>query len=427
MFGYFHHGNIDLITDFISFSFQAALWLIFLYHMVISMFGWFKRKEVPAESFSIKHKFAVLIAAHNEEQVIAGSVRSLKNLNYPKSMYDIFVIADNCDDSTAAVARANGATVCERFDSVKRGKGFSLEWMFKKLFEMEKKYDAICILDADNLVSPNFLMEMNKQLCLGHKVIQGYLDSKNPSDTWISGNYSISYWISNRLFQLPRHYLGLSCALGGTGFVMSTDVLKEIGWGATCLTEDLEFSLKLVMKGMKVSWAHEAVIYDEKPLKLSQSWLQRKRWMQGHCNCAGRFLRKLLARAFQKRDKVAFDAAMYLIQPFVIVANGIGFVAGFINVVFKMAVDFRDFMTVNTLLLGMFLVLFTYVNIIFVFAEGKFSKRILAYFLTIPVYSLTWVPIIIQGFIDRHKSEWVHTLHTRALDINDVERLGKAG
>ena len=185
-----------------------------------------------------------MVAAHNEEAVIANIVKNLKKINYPKHMYDIFVIADNCEDKTAEIARNLGVKVCERFDNDKKGKGYSLEWMFKRIFEMEVKYDAISVLDADNLVSSNYLMEMNKHLCLGHKVVQGYLDSKNPNDTWISGNNSIAFWVSNRLIQLPRYYLGLSCYLGGTGFIIATSVLKEIGWGANSLVEDLGIFFK---------------------------------------------------------------------------------------------------------------------------------------------------------------------------------------
>ena len=357
----------------ISIIFEVLLWLTFTYYLVISTFGWMRRKELLVELFPIKNKFAIIISAHNEELVIGGAIRSLKALKYPKEMYDIFVIADNCTDNTAKVAKETGAKVFERFDRIKRGKGHSLEWMFKKLFEFEKQYDAICILDADNLVSSNYLLEMNKQLCLGNKVIQGYLDSKNPKDSWISGNYSISYWMSNRLFQLPRHYLGLSCALGGTGFVMSHDVLKQIGWEATCLTEDLEFSIRLVLKNMRVSWAHDAIVYDEKPLKLAQSWRQRKRWMQGHCDCASRFFWQLLKKAIKDMDIVALDSAMYLLQPLIIVINGIGLLGGIFNLIF--ITRFNELITLNTVLLGLLLFVLTYINIVFVFIEGKFFKK----------------------------------------------------
>ncbi len=149
------------------------------------------------------------------------------------------------------------------------------------------------MFDADNLVHKNFLKEMNKKMCKGYKVVQGYLDSKNPEDTWITGSYSIAFWSCNRMFQLARYNLGLSSQLGGTGFCIDTDILKELGWGATCLTEDLEFSCKIILNGYKVGWAHDAIIYDEKPLTLGQSWRQRKRWMQGFADVSSRYFLSL--------------------------------------------------------------------------------------------------------------------------------------
>lgn len=421
-----HWGAIKYILNLVLFVIEIGLWSIFFYYLFISMFGWFKRKEPSASDFQLKTKFAVLIAAHNEETVIPGVIHSLERVNYPKSLYETFVIADNCTDNTAKVSRELGVKVYERFDQVKKGKGNSMEWMFQKLFKLEEKYDAICILDADNLVSANFFMEMNKQLSLGHQVIQGYLDSKNPHDTWISGNYAVAYWISNRLFQLPRHYLGFNCALGGTGFVMSTDILKEIGWGATCLTEDLEFSMKLVLKGLRVAWAHEAVVYDEKPLKMKQSWRQRTRWMQGHSDCARRFVKNLLVKAVKDRDLVSFDAALYLIQPFIIVINALGMLIGLIEFVYNIFYHTKIFASENTILYILLILVLTYVNIVFVALEGKFTKKIAGYFLLFPIYSLSWIPIIVQGFIHRNQRDWVHTVHTRAIDIKDIERLEKA-
>lgn len=394
---------------------QTILVSFFLYYIGISAFGWVKRRSVPAEKFPVINKFAILIAAHNEEAVIGNIVRNMKRLDYPKHLYDIFVIADNCNDNTAKIARDNGAIVHERFNTVKRGKGYSLEWMFEKLFKMDKKYDAVCIFDADNLVSPNFLLEMNKQLSMGHEVIQGYLDSKNPNDSWIASNNSIAFWIGNRMFQLPRYYLGLSCILGGTGFVVKTEVLKEIGWGATCLVEDLEFTLKLVLKGKKVYWAHDAVIYDEKPLALPQSWRQRKRWMQGHFDCMRRYLLDLFIKAVKEKDIVAFDAALYMFQPLIVVING--FVMGFYLPYMLLMGDNAFWRSFGLMYLG----------ILFLVLERKLSWKTLQYFLTTPFYNLTWVPIIVQGFIDMNKTEWVHTLHTKVLDIDDIEALKKVG
>ncbi|MDP4092309.1 MAG: glycosyltransferase family 2 protein [Bacillota bacterium] len=417
----------NILFDIGKIFFQVLLVGIFAYYLLISAFAWRRKKEASTEEFPIKNRFAMLVAAHNEEAVIPAIIKSLKALKYPKNMYDIFIIADNCTDTTANVAKEHGVKVFERFDSVKKGKGNALEWMFKKLSDMKEKYDGVCIFDADNLISPNFLLEMNKQMCLGHKVVQGYLDSKNPSDTWISGNNSIAFWISNRMLQLPRYYLGLSCILGGTGFMLATEIIEKVGWKATCLTEDLEFSLKLVLKNYKIYWAHDAVIYDEKPLTLKQSWRQRKRWMQGHFDCVGRFFVPMFKKALKEKSLTAFDCCMYLLQPITAVINGLLMVAGFVfltvNIISGVAKTW-GFANISIIVLTYLLM---YLGTFFVAIEGKVKPKVLFHLFLLPFYNLTWVPIVILGFINRDKKDWVHTLHTRVIDMSDLQKLEKVG
>jgi cellulose synthase/poly-beta-1,6-N-acetylglucosamine synthase-like glycosyltransferase len=241
------------IISCISIICQAFLYGLTLYYLIISFFGLYRVKEVKNYS-KPKNKFALIIAAHNEELVIGNIVESLKSVDYPDELYDVFVIADNCSDGTIEAASARGAIVFERLDNRNKGKGYALDWMFHKLSSIDKQYNAVVIFDADNLASKNFLREMDQKLKEGYKVIQGYLDSKNPHDSWITECYSVAFWTSNRLFQLGRSNLGLSNQIGGTGFCVEINLLDKIGWGATCLTEDLEFTCKLVLNGYKVGW-----------------------------------------------------------------------------------------------------------------------------------------------------------------------------
>ena len=314
--------------------FQIGVFALMLYYLFIALFGFYKKKDT--KTFEPQKKFAMLVAAHNEEVVIENLVESLKHLDYPKELYDIFVIADNCTDNTAKIARAAGANVFERFNKEKRGKGFALEWMFDKIFKMDTHYDGIAVFDADNLVDKNFLKEMNNKMCEGFKVVQGYIDSKNPQDSWITESYAIAFTSANRMLQLAKSNIGLSAQIGGTGFVIDTATLKKLGWGATCLTEDLEFSCKLILNGEKVGWAHDAIIYDEKPLTLKASWNQRKRWMQGFADVATRYGMKLLKKSIKDRSLVAFDCTLYVMQPFVTLATGL---AGLLTFVQIRAVD----------------------------------------------------------------------------------------
>ncbi|WP_097025585.1 glycosyltransferase family 2 protein [Clostridium peptidivorans] len=424
---------MELIGDIIYFTsriFTQVVFTISMYYLCISFFGIWRKKDNT--KVNPQKSFALIVAAHNEEIVIGNIVDSLHGLDYPRELYDIFVIADNCTDQTAAKASSRGAIVYERFNKEKRGKGYALEWMFNNIFKMDKKYDAVAIFDADNLVHKDFLNEINKKMCRGFKVVQGYLDSKNPTDTWITGSYSISFWTSNRMFQLSRSNLGLSNQLGGTGFCIETDILRELGWGATCLTEDLEFTCKLVLNGHKVGWAHDAKIYDEKPLTLVQSWFQRRRWMQGFADVAGRYFFKLLKKSIKELNFIALDCALYSIQPIVIILLGISMVIAGFNQgvkVFNIMSNLQNFNGLSNLsfnmvtIIGLLIAILQFIYTPFILIlDKKLNFKIFLYYLLYPIYSITWLPISIQGIIHKNDKEWSHTLHTRSVDIKELEK-----
>jgi cellulose synthase/poly-beta-1,6-N-acetylglucosamine synthase-like glycosyltransferase len=400
--------------------------IISMYYLCISFFGLYRKKEPVASE--PKKSFALIVAAHNEEMVIQDIIHSLNRLDYPKELYDVFVVADNCTDKTAVKSKAAGAIVYERSHKTKRGKGFALEWMFDKIFKLDKKYDAVVIFDADNLASRNFLREMNNKLCEGYKVVQGYLDSKNPHDTWMAASYSIGFWTSNRMFQLSRKNLGLSNQLGGTGFCVDTDILKELGWGATCLTEDLEFTCKLVLNGLKVGWAHDAVVYDEKPLTLSQSWWQRKRWMQGFTDVNSRYFFKLLKKGIKEFNFTAIDCALYSIQPMLIIVLGMSTLLDYFSKISNLPDIINNLIhpskinTIGVILLIISILQFLYTPIVLLM-DRKLDFKIFLYYFIFPIYTITWLPISIVGIIDRNKKEWSHTLHTRSVNITELEKV----
>lgn len=401
---------------------QVIIFIAGCYFFGISIFGWLKRREKSLGEYLPQKKFAIIVAAHNEEKVIAHIVDSLYKQNYPSNLYDVFVIADNCTDNTAKIAQEHGAKVYERNNQTAKGKGHALEWMFAKIFSMPQKYDAISVFDADNLVTSNYLLEMNKGLLSGHKVVQGYIDSKNPFDSWITCSYSIAFWLSNRIFQLPRYYLGLSCGLCGTGFCIDTQVLKDIGWGATCLTEDLEFTMKLALSNMKVAWAHNAIVYDEKPLSLKQSWNQRKRWMQGHADCAGRFLKPLFTKAFKENSLIAFDCAVYLFQPIRLIFIGLITIMMWIQTVYPQSPFFNLKYVFPTNVWYAFVILQFLYGPLVVLSEKRFNIKALLGFIIYPIYCLTWIPITIQGFLSKNNKDWDHTHHSREISITEIEK-----
>lgn len=461
----------DIIYS-VTVAFQLIVFAIMMYYFILAFFG-LKRKQ-EKKNYTPTKKFAMIVAAHNEEVVIGRLIESMLHQDYPRELFDIFVIADNCTDNTAKEARKHGVYVYERFNKDEKGKGYALEWMFDKIFKMQKKYDAVAIFDADNLVSKNWCKEINSKMLEGYKVVQGYIDSKNPNDSWIATSYSIAFWTQNRMYQLARANVGLSNQIGGTGFAIDIDMLKELGWGATCLTEDLEFSCKLILNGEKVGWAHDAIIYDEKPLTLKQSWVQRRRWMQGFTDVATRYFFKLIKKGIKERKWFIIDCALYSIQPFFTLMLGISIVLNFIqsntsgvhiylvsysigDIFFKvigvmqflitpliLRLDKKissgllvalTFYSSNVFLIpifatklenyGQILLMTIGFNLFFLLAVMLFlgKKKFIMFFrfLLYSLYTLTWIPITIQGILKKNNKEWNPTKHVRNVEIFDVQ------
>ena len=359
-----------------------------------------------------------MVSAHNEESVIGQLVENLHVLRYPKELYDIFIIADNCTDATAKVAREYGAIVHERFDKEIRGKGFAMEWMFARLFKMKRQYDAVVVFDADNLVHPNFLLEMNNRLQKGETVIQGYMDAKNPTDTWISGTFAIAFWLIDHIWHLAKYNIGLSSVLGGTGMCISTSVLRRFGWGATCLTEDMEFTMKVLLKGIRTTWAHDAIVYDEKPLTFKQAWNQRKRWAQGHFDIAGRYIPTMIKEGIRRRDIRLLDGVLHLVQPHFLLMSTFFVIASYAGAVYPFYTNILE--RVLPLEVWTILAFGQYIFPVIILAKIRANWKCWLYLLMYPVFVYSWIPITFLGFLHRHERVWSHTQHTRALSYQDM-------
>lgn len=401
--------------DFIMIPLQIIIFLFTLYYFVIGFCGMWRRKE--KKILTPQKTFAVIVAAHNEQAVIGQLIANLQSLEYPKELYDIFVIADNCADDTAQIAADAGAIVCERTNDTEKGKGFALEWMFKKLFELPRQYDAVTIFDADNLVHPRFLLEMNNRLCKGDKLVQGYLDAKNPYDTWVSGTFAIAFWVIDHIWHLAKTNIGLSSVLGGTGMCITTDVLKRHGWGATCLTEDMEFTMKSLVEGIKTTWAHDAIVYDEKPLTFMQSWNQRKRWAQGQFDVAHRFIPKMLKAGIKQHDIRILDGCLHLLQPHFLLISTFFVVISYVQLAvppfYTNIYNFMPSQLMTAIMLGQ------YILPIIILLKIHVKWKAWLYLILYPVFIYSWIPIVFLGFIHRNEHEWSHTKHTRALSYDE--------
>ncbi|MFF2888981.1 glycosyltransferase family 2 protein [Paenibacillus sp. NPDC057967] len=409
-----------MIFTVVFIIFQVVLACIAVYQFSLSLFGFMKNKS--RKRHAPNKSFAVLVAAHNEEKVVGALIENLKKLDYPEELFDIFVICDNCTDGTADIARSMGVHACERTNYHLRGKGYAIEWMLKELWAMPRQYDAIVMFDADNLVNRDFLQLMNDDLCEGHQVIQGYLDTKNPGDSWITAAYAITYWYCNRLWQLSRTNLKMSNFLGGTGMCFESNLLKEMGWGATSLVEDLEFSMRCVKRNIYPILNYDAKVYDEKPVSFRASARQRLRWMQGHFNVARNYFFPLLWASIKERNLVKFDAAIYTISVY---NTLLGFLLTAVMWI-DMALPAPN--VIHSLygylpwwLIGIVIAATVLQFPAAMMMEKVRSKKMYAHLLTLPFFLISWWPITFYAFFTQNNKTWSHTQHTRVVRIEEVQ------
>ncbi|MCL2115974.1 MAG: glycosyltransferase [Methanobrevibacter sp.] len=427
--------GVSYLIYFFSFnSFITLLYVFLTIVQVIVIVFWFYdplfyilseiimknpfKSKVNNDIANKKYNFAIIVCAYNEEQVVGNLLESISNLDYDKKYYDTYVVCDNCTDGTENVVESFDAIKMVRHDEIKRGKGFAVEWFFKSLKHDLAKgsyYDAYVILDADNLINKEFLTNMNIQLNNGKEVIQAYLGCKNPDNTWISRSYSLSYWITNEIFQRAHSPLNLSSQLGGTGMVFKRSIMEEIGITGGSLTEDVLFTTEYVlMKNRSVYWENGAEILDEKPLELGNSIRQRTRWMQGHTNTCMKYFIPLLWNSFKNKSFRQFDAAFYLIKPILNLFLLFGYIILIATDILLpiVIIPFPVFASMEFLVALVLFYMILYSAILY--RVGKY--RYILWTPLLLIYSLTYYISIFNGIIKRNEKYWVKTEHTCAVD-----------
>ena len=407
--------------DYLYILREALVWTVtifWIYQVIVSLCSLVKLKDKPLK-VKKDHRFMAIIPAHNEEAVVGNLIESLKNQTYNKELYDIYVIADNCTDNTAKIARDAGAIVYERFDETKKTKGYALNWFLQQKIKEDAPYDAFFVFDADNIVDKNFIKNMNKKLCQGEDVVQGYRDIKNPSDNWITAGYAIFYWQMHRFYHLARYNIGLSPLLNGTGFMVKFDVIKPQGWDTETLTEDIEFSLKRIIKGKKLGWATDAIVYDEQPTGFKQSWSQRSRWTVGHIQCIQKYTKELAIATKENKKMMNLDGLLYIVgsMPMFIIT----IVLLLTNFIMYNAASITTAELIKNLMLYLVptFILPILVGIFAMWLDGRKIKPMAKGLLCYPLFLLTWIFINFKCLFIRNTS-WEKINHVRSIKISDV-------
>lgn len=399
---------------------QALIWIItvyWAYQIVVSFCSLIKLKDKKM-LVNKNHKFMAIVPAHNEEAVIKNLVESLKAQNYPKELYDIYVIADNCTDKTAEIAKDAGAIVLKRFDEAHKTKGYALNWFLKQKIDEKADYDAFCVFDADNIVDKNFIKNMNKKLCQGEEIVQGYRDIKNPTDSWITAGYAIFYWMMNRFYHLARYNLGLSPLINGTGFMVKFDVVKPNGWETETLTEDIEFSLQRIIAGKKLGWSTDAIVYDEQPVHFMQSWSQRSRWTVGHLQCMKHYTKDLASGVIEHKTLMNFDGLLYMFGiPMMILTFALLGVNGLLYLGAEMTL--AELMLNVGRYLGATFIMPIITATVIMALDKREIKPMIKGLLCYPLFLGSWILINVKCII-KPNTKWEKINHVRDINITEV-------
>lgn len=408
-----------------NFAVMVILGLSYFYQIVYVFVRWFFRtKEFGAAK---PLRYAVVISARNESAVIGELLESIRKQEYPPELLDIYVVADNCTDNTAQVARNHRAVVFERFDRVQVGKGYALNYLFSQIETMTgiEAYDGYLVLDADNVLDEAYMREMNKVFAKGYQVVTSYRNSKNYGSNWISAGYALWFLRESKYLNGARMQCGTSCAISGTGFLMSSGVVRaNNGWKHHLLTEDIEFSVDNAIQGEVIGYCEKAVLYDEQPVNFRESWYQRLRWTKGFYQVFGKYGGELVRSAVKERRFSSYDMLMTvapatLLTLLTLLGNGSFALAGVIAG--KPEWTGMTLAAVGGNLSGIYLSLFFF-GLVTTVSEWRqihcrTGKKLL-YMFTFPVFIFTYIPIAVAALFQR--VTWVPIRHNIVKSVSQI-------
>lgn len=264
----------------------SVLGFFYAYRMIYVAVGLFRtRKFAPSQTF---YKYGVVISARNEEAVLGNLLDSIARQDYPQDKITVFVVADNCQDRTAQIAREHGARCYERFDAQHQTKGYAMQFLFQNIdrdFGIQS-FDGFFMFDADNLLKRDYISRMNDAFASGEKIITSYRNTKNLDDGCIAAGYALHWLRTARFESSGRSFFRLSTRVQGCGFLFASELVKN-GWNYVSLLEDRAFTNDAVAAGIHIAYQSRAEFYDEQPATLKIAMRQRTRWAKGQLQAVG--------------------------------------------------------------------------------------------------------------------------------------------
>ena len=427
---------VDLVFSIVLTVF-GLMGIQFLFFGILGLFG--KKKFPKAEK---KLKYGIVIAARNEEKVIENLIKSVQKNDYPQDKLQIFVVAHNCTDKTAEVARAAGATVYEYNNPEERTKGYAFKYLFQQI-ETDygtKSYDGFFVFDADNILSKDYFDKMNDAFVYynGERVITSYRNSKNFGTNTMSAAYGLYFLFGARFGSRGRSICGCSIRVTGTGFVFNSKVVEN-GWNYVNLTEDIEFSADQVLNGRDIIYCNDAVLYDEQPTTHYAMWRQRLRWGKGRLLVFFTRTKALFKKLFkrtpkgQRNNKFSVYDMMYDTLPIYFILSSIFFLNWFFILLTPLFMpNYLMIWQMHLINLGWSILewyaIFAFAAVLLFICERKRVKNVsmvtkIKAALYFPIFMFLHFPLeIIAAFM---KIDWKTISHTDTTNFEKVNQVTK--
>lgn len=260
---------------------------------------------IPKKKFKKTDKInriAVVIPAHNEEDVIYDTVKLLERQKYPRDMFDVYVIADNCTDKTIELATKAGAKVYIHNDDDPKHHivGYALKYGFEQLLKEGIEYDYIIRLDADNHVNDEFFSLMNDAYNSGAKIARPYESALNMTQSGFTKACGLYYIFDSRCSSRCRERLHLDAHVNGPGSLTAFETIKRIGgYDTVTMCEDTEFNFKRMFEKYRCHFVEDAVVYEDLPSTFKDTLARNKRLGAGNTRLLIRYTPKLLFYTFR--------------------------------------------------------------------------------------------------------------------------------
>jgi cellulose synthase/poly-beta-1,6-N-acetylglucosamine synthase-like glycosyltransferase len=389
-----------LLLTAVGFLFLAY----YLFLLGVLLFNKKMREKVPHARPN--SKMAIIIPAHNESSNLRATVEICQNLDYPKELYGIYIIADNCSDDTVEIARNMQVHVLERNDLSGIGKGFALQWAFDQL--LKKDYDAFIVLDADCIIDKDALLYFNNYLLMGFQVLQANYRVKNPDDSLISYVLAIGNYIENNFFYRPKFHTGLSVLLRGTGMVFTREILEKYPWQAHSLAEDTDYSLLLIRNGIKIKFLDKINVFTDMPVNLGQLQVQRIRWAAGNFQLWRQEAFKLIAEGLRKRKLILVDTGFTMLvtsKPVVLLHLFVTLTLAIINLLLNR----NDTMAHIILILALILLLLNILYYLLSIFRLGFTRKRMVFLLESPLVILKLAVFSLKGLFSNMTQSWART------------------